>query len=237
VHEPGETPVAPGGPLAETEVMEVRYPTGPADAEALLVDPRTGDLVIVTKSLTGASRVMTAPADALVDGAQLTLSVAGPLRVQLPPDPGSGLPATMVTGGDVSPDGSMALLRTYGSVLVFERGDDETLAEALLGEPCFAPQAEEEQGEAIAFTADGTAYVTASEGVNPTIHRVEIAAAPDSTTSTSTAPDVPSEERSTDHDGDSGIAKVLVVGGLLLLVAGAAALLWSRRARGAGSAG
>ena len=32
----------------------------------------------------------------------------------------------MVTGGDVSPDGSLVVLRTYRSVLVFERGDDQT---------------------------------------------------------------------------------------------------------------
>ena len=78
----------------------------------------------------------------------------------------AGCPGTAVTGGDVSPDGSLVVLRTYRSVLVFERADDQTLAEALLGEPCFGPQEEEPQGEAIAFTGDGAAYVTASEGAN-----------------------------------------------------------------------
>ena len=57
VHEPGDVPVAPGVPLTEVEAIELQYPDGPSDAEALLIDPRTGDLVIVTKSLLGRSRV------------------------------------------------------------------------------------------------------------------------------------------------------------------------------------
>ena len=37
---------------------------------------------------------------------------------------------------------------------------------ALAGQPCTIPQKSEPQGEAIAFLADGSGYVTVSEGVN-----------------------------------------------------------------------
>lgn len=237
VHEPGEIPgSAPAGPLTEVDAIELRYPDGPSDAEALLIDPRTGDLVIVTKSVLGASRILTAEASALVEGPPVELIDAGALDVPLPPRPGSGFPGTMVTGGDVSPDGSIVLLRTYRSVLAFERGERQSLAEALLGEPCFAPQAEEEQGETVAFTGDGSAYVTASEGAHVAIHRVGIVAAATTTTTTSApAPDVPPARRAAAaDDDDSGIAAVLVVTGLVLLLAGAGAVLWSRRRRSAG---
>ena len=60
VAEPEAAPVPPGVALSGAEAIELTYPGGPVDAEALLVDPRTGDLVIVTKStrrrLAGARR-------------------------------------------------------------------------------------------------------------------------------------------------------------------------------------
>ena len=229
VYEPGERPIAPGSPLTEVEAIELTYPDGPADAEALLIDPSNGDLIIVTKSLTGASRVLVAPAASLVAGDPVTMTDAGGLSVPLASAPGGGLPGTMVTGGDVSPDGSLVALRTYRSVLVFDRDEDQALADALLGDPCFGPQEEEQQGEAIAFTGDGVAYVTASEGANPTIHRVEIAAPV--TTTTVRDPDGAGDGASAAEDDDDivTIGGLLVGAGLLLVVVGGGALWWSRR--------
>jgi hypothetical protein len=225
VTEPGAVPASPGIPFVPAQRIELRYPGGPSDAEALLIDPRTGDLVIVTKSLVGASRVLTAPAAALVAGAPVELADAGGLQVPLDPEAGLGLPATAVTGGDVSPDGSIVLLRTYQSVLAFERDEDESVAEALLGEPCFASQTDEPQGEAIAFTGDGSAYVTVSEGAGVRVHRVGVAPPATTTTESTSSPVV-------DEDGDGEvsdnprprmfavIAVALIIGGVLALRAG-----------------
>ncbi len=47
-------------PSAPAERLRLRYPDGAHDAEALLVDPRTGTLVIVTKDLS-AGRAYSAP--------------------------------------------------------------------------------------------------------------------------------------------------------------------------------
>jgi hypothetical protein len=237
VPEPEAAPALPGAPLAGTEVIELTYPDGPSDAEALLVDPRTGDLVIVTKSLAGASRVLSAPVETLVPGAPVAMVDAGPRPVPLPPTEHEGLPATMVTGGDVSPDGSLIVLRTYGSVLVFPRADDESLAEALLGEPCFGPQQAEAQGEAIAFTGDGTAYVTASEGTNVAINRVvrtdQIVTTTTTATTASTGDDAVTE--AAEDDDVVTIVGLLVGAALLLVVVGGVVLWWSRRRRGSGA--
>jgi len=234
VSEPGQVPTAPGVPLTEVEAIELRYPGGPSDAEALLIDPRTGDLVIVTKSLLGASRVLTAEAASLAPGAPVDLIDAGALVVPRPPDPGLGLPGTAVTGGDVSPDGSIVLLRTYRSVLAFARADGQSLADALMGDPCFAPQEEELQGEAIAFTGDGTAYVTASEGPNVPIHRVGVTAPGSATTTTAAAVPTTSAAASESDsvDDDSSTATLLVAFAIALLVIGVGAWAWSRRGRG-----
>jgi len=231
VPEPDAAPAAPGATLPVDATIELLYPGGPADAEALLVDPTSGDLVIVTKSFLGTSRVLRAEASSLVPGAPVTLVDEGALRVGLPPNSGTGLPGTAVTGGDVSPDGSIVLLRTYRSVLAFPRAEGQTVAQALLGEACFAPQEEEAQGEAVAFTGDGAAYVTLSEGSAVPVHRVALtAAAPTTTATTTTEP--PSPPASDDAaDDDSSTAIVVGVGAAVLLAAGAGALLWSRRRR------
>jgi hypothetical protein len=243
VPEPDATPARPGRELTGVEAIELTYPDRPLDAEALLVDPRTGDVVIVTKSFSGSSRLLEASAADLVDG-PVTMADRGALPIPLPADPGLGLPGTMVTAGDVSPDGSLVLLRTYRSVLVFEREDDQTLAEALQGEPCSAPQAEEDQGEAAAFTGDGSSYVTASEGRGATIYRVEVPAsapttststAEPSTTTSTAAPSTAAPSTTGDtvvrtSDGeDAPMATGLLVAGGALVLLGSAALLWSRR--------
>ncbi|MFL6204182.1 MAG: hypothetical protein ACJ739_02410 [Acidimicrobiales bacterium] len=175
VAEPATKPAAPGAPLPGAAAIQLTYPTGPADAEALLVDPRTGDLIIVTKVWSGNGRIFVAPAKDLQPGGTVMMSDAGAV-------PGG----TLVTGGDISPDGSTVALRTYGSVLLFARGSG-SVATALRGKACSGPQAAERQGEAVAFARDGASIFTISEGDHPPVHRSGAPAATTATTSRSTA--------------------------------------------------
>src|ERR1700675_751445 len=84
--------------------------------------------------------------------------------------PGAGLPGTIITGADVSPDGNMVLVRTYRRVLAFARPKGKSPAAHFGAGPCYAPQADERQGEAVGFAADGSGYFTISEGANAPIH-------------------------------------------------------------------
>jgi hypothetical protein len=223
VPEPDTAPTGAGSTLRGTETIELRYPDGPADAEALLVDPVTGDLVIVTKSYAGRSHVLEAPAAALVEGSPVTLADAGTITIR-PPLAGVGLPGTAVTGGDVAPDGSIVLLRTYQSVLAFARADGQSVADALQGTSCEAPEADEPQGEAVAFTSAGDAYVTVSEGSNQPIHRVAVAV-PAATTSTTPA------EADGDEGGGATSATVVLAVGVVVAVAAVGLVLVARRRR------
>jgi hypothetical protein len=164
VTEPADRPDGTDRTLAEPDTLVLQYPNGPADAEALIVDPLSGDLVIVTKDLLGNSRALTAAAADLVAGTPLTLTDAGAVTID-PSLGGSlvGLPSTMITAADVTPDGRWVLVRTYQAVLAFERPDGEPLVAAFESTPCTVPSATEPQGEAIAVTSDGSAYLTASE--------------------------------------------------------------------------
>jgi hypothetical protein len=196
VPEPATRPDGSDATLTGADALVLTYASGAEDAEALFVDPVSGDLFIITKQLLGNSRILKASASALVPGAPIVMAEVGSLQIGLtaPYDTSQplSLPSTMVTAADISPDGAHVLVRTYQQVLAFERAADQTVEQALAGEPCEAPQVGEPQGEAIAFAADDSAYFTASEvqlagAANATLSRFDIAApAPPTPTTTST---------------------------------------------------
>ena len=157
--------------LGGVETLTLRYPDGPRNAEALLVDPTSGTLVLVTKTSSGAAEVYTAPGG-LVAGSTATLT-----RV-------SSFSPGVVTGADVTRAGDVVALRTYSSVLLYQRPAGADLAAALGTRPCTAPSASESQGEAIGFLPDGSGYLTVSEGAQPPLRRF----APPTTTPPTTRP-------------------------------------------------
>jgi hypothetical protein len=149
----------------DIQTITLRYPEGPRDAETLMVDPLTRDLVVVHKVFGGDSEVYEAPEADWSDG-DATLALVGTVAV-------GNTPLDATTAGDVGFGGYVVALRTYSSVLVFARRAEQSLAEALVTNPsCDGPTAIEVQGEALAFRADE--YVTISEGVRPRINRFSI---------------------------------------------------------------
>jgi hypothetical protein len=157
-------------PLTGVDELMFTYPDGPHDAEAALVDPVNGEILVVTKDLAGGNaRVYRAPAN-LPAGSTTTLVLAASLNL----GPGQG-----VTGADVTPAGDAVALRTYFSVFLFPRPAGLGLGFAFWQPWCLGaapPQGSssadsEPQGEAIAFTRAGTGYLTVSEGVHANVHR------------------------------------------------------------------
>ncbi len=141
---------------SDSQPIELRYPDGPHDAEALLVD--RGTLVIVTKSLSGEARIYTARGPGV-------LRHAGTLQLGL---------AEPVTGGDSA--GRTIVLRTYDRAFVWTRRAGESIAHALRREPCTAGASliDEGQGESIALARDGRSFWTLPEGPNPVLRRYEV---------------------------------------------------------------
>jgi hypothetical protein len=179
VPEPATAPSGTGATLTGTETFTLRYPDGPVDAEALLIDPKSGDLFIIDKEYTsGVGKVFRVAKARLVDGADATMEEVASFTMS-PDDEnfGSGLPGTIITGADVSPDGSIVLVRTYRRVLAFARPKGAQLAAAFTVDPCPAPQVNEPQGEAVGFAANGRAYYTISEGEHAPINRFTLRAA------------------------------------------------------------
>jgi hypothetical protein len=151
VREPAE--VAPGDHLVPGETLPYSYPDGSHNAETLMAHPRTGELYVVTKVDEGASSLYRFPMP-LTPGAPVTLEKLGDLT---PPE---GSPK--ITGGDIHPELRGVLLRTYTHLWFYPWSND--IAATLAGKPCSTPAAEEKQGETVAWSAAGDAYLTVSEG-------------------------------------------------------------------------
>jgi hypothetical protein len=159
-----EPRVRGGAPSATgpTQRLMLRYPDGPHDAEALLVDPSSGALVIATKGSQETARLYVASNPST--NAATTLRSIGEVRLDDPP---------LVTAGDVSADGRTIALRTDDRVFVWLRHRGEPLATALRRRPC-AARADllvEGQGEALALAPDGRAFYTVPEGDRPALRR------------------------------------------------------------------
>lgn len=182
-------PAAPG-PVGDVEVLEFTYPDGPHNAETLLVDDVSGSIVIVTKEQekrNGEPDALGAALPSTVFEGSLASQPDGPVELRpvgqidvvalqeraerSPPHPAALIGVAGVpTGGDVSPDGTLVAIRTYSTVWLWQRDAGETVAEALLGEPCEVVVAFERQGEAVAFDAGGLA--TVGEGAGAPLHLI-----------------------------------------------------------------
>lgn len=141
--------------------VRLTYEDGPRDAEALLVHPRTGQVVVVTKF---AGLVFVAPQPfgpgVLTRVGQVKVGFTG---TSGGPERAGPAAQVLITAGDVSPDGRRVVIRTYTDAYVYEVPGDDLVA-ALATEPTVLPLPASRQGEAIAWSPDGTSLVTVSEG-------------------------------------------------------------------------
>ncbi|HEX2078429.1 MAG TPA: hypothetical protein VHG08_11995 [Longimicrobium sp.] len=137
---------------APAEAIRLRYPDGPHDAEAMFV--LNGAIHLVTKGENGPVALYPAPPSA-APGAEAVLErirQLTPDRVDRP---------ERITGADASADGRWVVMRTLRSALLYPAAE---LAGS--GEPrrVDLETLSEEQGEGIAFAADGSLLVTSEGG-------------------------------------------------------------------------
>ncbi|PSL06410.1 hypothetical protein [Cecembia rubra] len=147
---------------AQPEVLLLRYPDGPRDAETLMVDPISHDIFILSKR-DSVNILYRAPQSAFSQG-EYTLN-----RVM-------ELPFTMSVAGDISADGSQIIIKNYFLVFYWERKSGETVPDALKRKAKILPYKPEPQGEAIAFLPNGKSYFTLSEtrfNIHPVLYRYD----------------------------------------------------------------
>jgi MYXO-CTERM domain-containing protein len=163
--------IPPGGgsPL----IHRLTYPDGPHDAEALLFGS-DGSPIVITKELGDTSYVYTATR-ALEPStpAGVPMSLVGEFHpaATLPADDLGRLGELLVTGAATAPDRSRVAIRTYTAAYEWDVPDGDVAKAITQGTPRVTPLDDEPQGEALAYTVDGQAFLTVSDETGPTTIR------------------------------------------------------------------
>jgi hypothetical protein len=162
----------------EATLFRFRYPEGPHDAEALLVDRRGRPYLVSKDPLTAA---VYTPAG--TPGTDRSAPLRRVATLQFPPTGTPGGPVgaasqVVVTGGAVSPDGTRLALRTYTDAYLWSAPDGDVAAALRSGRPERIPLPATAQGEAIAFAPDGRSLLTSTEGLPAPVHVVPLDADP-----------------------------------------------------------
>jgi hypothetical protein len=152
--------------------VRVRYEDGPRDCEAVAVDDGGRTIYLLSKRDTP-PRLYRIDLEAKpTDGTTVIARHVG--DVPNLPQPSlaeqfvrghTGKRRSEVTAVDFAPDGSAAVVLTYGAAALFRREGKEPWAQALAREPSELLQHSLLQAEAAAFSADGKTIFVASEGL------------------------------------------------------------------------
>lgn len=133
-----------GGGVRPSAVRVLRYPDGAHEAESVFVDPGTGRLAIVTKAFAGDAAVYLAPRNGNGEVERV-----------------GAVPVNLATGADARP--GRIIVRDYLSAYEWNVRPGETLAATLEAAPEPVALPVTGQGEAIAYSRDGSGIWTTSE--------------------------------------------------------------------------
>ncbi len=207
-----EPVVQDGDPTDIPAVDPVRWPLVYADggnhnAETLLVQPGTGRVFLVDKSEEAGT-----PAYLWMGPDELTES--GPNVLERV----SQVPVTSVSSGSFSPTGDRLALRDADTAYVWRVADGD-VAGALTEPPVISPLPSSPQGEGLAFSGDGNAVLTSSEGGSSVVWQVPLPA--DARTEPVEA--APVADEVVGPGAPTGVRPLVLAGGVtvLLLLAGA----------------
>ena len=160
-------PAGPGKHRAKlVETVEFRYEDGPHNCESVAVDPVRGEVLLVTKTRDAAC------------GAYLFRLPGPAARQALVARRIATLAIPTATAMDISPDGSRAVVLTYGDAFEFTRKPDEDWTAALSRPPRRLAMPRREQGESICFGRDGKTLHLTSKKLPTPLWEVPVAAPP-----------------------------------------------------------
>jgi hypothetical protein len=224
-------------PDGKAVIHRLTYPDGPHDAEALLV-PDDGIPLIITKEISGVAalyRPGTAPRPRTTDGVAL-------LRVGefTPHATGENnflgtMGELLVTGAAMSPDRRRVVLRTYTAAYEWDVVDGDVVKAITATTPRITALPDEPQGEAISYTADGTAFVTVSDQPGPSALLRHVPSVTPLLTPAPTSAGVAGGDRDAAGGGiPIWVTVIAALAGLALAAAGFIGLRQGRRQRDTG---
>lgn len=150
------------------ESARFSYPDGPANCEALLVHPRTGDLYFVTKTEDPTCQVFRGSWPSQGQGTTVLKKEA---ILTIPFDLG---PLRLVTAGDIAPSGSAVILRTYLSALEYRLPTGLSFSTIWKQAPLLIPMPTLSQAEAVCYGRGGSQIFTTTENLPAPLFVIDI---------------------------------------------------------------
>jgi hypothetical protein len=163
--------------------IQFRWPDGPRDCEALAVDVRRGEILLVTKKRVPPQlfRLPLHPADPGLQTAELLGTVAGippPTAEELEDSPGYGRYLAQITAADISADGRLFALMDYRRVYLYRHRGGESWAQTLTRTPRQLSYGWLPQAEAMGFTPAGDTLYVSGEHLPAPIVRIQVPTIP-----------------------------------------------------------
>ncbi|MDA3844471.1 MAG: hypothetical protein PF588_08905 [Candidatus Kapabacteria bacterium] len=149
------------------DIIKFKYPDGSRDAEAMMLDPLTKDLYVISKREDNVGVY-------LIKYPQSTEETITMEHVATLPYGNEGFSGSGVTAGDISHDGREIIIKQYFQVYYYYRAEGETVASALSKDFAILPYLPEPQGEAICWAYDGSGYYTLSERGSSILQRTPV---------------------------------------------------------------
>ncbi len=144
-------PIDPATELKVERELEFRFDADSYDCESVAFDPTTNEFVLVAKTWKPFCAVFSFPLPPPEDKSlQIAKQVAS-------------LPLAGITGMDISPDGTRAILVSYTNAYEFGRRPDQSWGQAFAQQPTVRPMPKRRQGEAICYGQDGKTLFLTSE--------------------------------------------------------------------------
>lgn len=131
------------------DTLFVQLPDGTRDSEALMIDPISSRMFMISKREDSVRLYQFS--NTWKSGDTLTAE----LKIKMP--------YNLTVAADISVDGSEVLLKNYDHVYYWKREGTESIADLLQRTPLELRYKPEKQGEAIAWSRDGSGYYTLSE--------------------------------------------------------------------------
>jgi len=147
-------------PLKPAWSIAFRWPDGPRDCEAVAVDAKNGQVLLISKKRTP-PELFALPLHPRGDGLQVARKLG--VLAGMPQPDAEELRANermarirhQVTAADIAPDRSRIAVMTYNEVLLYPRRGRESWAEALARKPVVHDLPWLPQAEALGWDADG----------------------------------------------------------------------------------
>ena len=154
-------------PLATEPADAVRfiYPDSRHNAETLVVHPKTGDIYVITKRVSGPAGVYRIRPN-FGNGEAAKAEKVSDLSVP-------AIPNGFLTGGDISPDGKRLVICDYSAAYEFTLPENaKSFDEIWSQEPESINVGMRKIGEAVTYSPDGNSIILTSEGKNTPIIEV-----------------------------------------------------------------